>query len=86
VRDLGAILGKKMEFADSRKQVGLQIADALTTCVRRALILKTVADQRFGMCFSSMSCPCRFTKALALCWLSALGQKPTLARRAGDVG
>jgi hypothetical protein len=36
--DLGAVFGREMEFADSRGQIGLQIADALTNCVRRALV------------------------------------------------
>jgi hypothetical protein len=36
--DLGAVLGREMEFADSRDHIGLQIADALTNCVRRALV------------------------------------------------
>jgi hypothetical protein len=44
--DLGGILGREMEFADSRQHVGLQIADALTNsnCVRRALIGNIQAD------------------------------------------
>lgn len=33
-----------MEFGDSRQHVGLQIADALTNCVRRALIGNIQAD------------------------------------------
>jgi hypothetical protein len=36
--DLGAVFGREMEFGDSRQHVGLQIADALTNCLRRALI------------------------------------------------
>jgi len=35
--DLADVFGREMEFADSREQVGLQIVDALTNCVRRAL-------------------------------------------------
>ena len=36
--DLGAVFGRDMKFANSREHVGLQIADILTNCVRRALI------------------------------------------------
>lgn len=36
--DLGAVFGREMAFADSRDHVGLQIVDALTNCVRRALV------------------------------------------------
>jgi hypothetical protein len=42
--DLSAVLGREMEFADSQQHVGLQIADALTNCVRRALIGNLHAD------------------------------------------
>jgi hypothetical protein len=41
--DLTAVL-REMEFADSRQHVGLQIADALTNCVRRSLIGNLQAD------------------------------------------
>jgi hypothetical protein len=37
VNDLSAVLGRGMEFANSQQHVGLQIADALTNCVRRVL-------------------------------------------------
>ena len=43
VGDLSGIL-REIEFDDSRQQVGLQIADALTNCVRRALIGNVQAD------------------------------------------
>ncbi len=42
--DFGAVLGREMEFGDSRQHVGLQIADALTNCVRRALVGNIQAD------------------------------------------